>query len=214
MNIRSLTQIVGALALGLLFITSCQQPAADSGTADTAATNTSSNAGKIVFVRQDSVIENYTALQEKLEKLTDKYQVLDEEQQNRLSSFQRQVASFQQRAQSGQMAPKNIQSEQEQLALREQQLMQDANRLQQESQMEQLQLMSIFQENVQDVLKAIQDEAGYDYILNYGSGTGVLMVNDVFDITDEVLTRLNKLSMDPPAEEGEGETEGEEASEE
>jgi len=37
----------------------------------------------------------------------------------------------------------------------------------------------------------MQEENGYDFILNEGGGGGLLMANDAFDITEDVLKRLN-----------------------
>lgn len=204
MSLRLIFQLAGILFIGALSFTACQ-PAASGDAADSSGTSASASNGMIVFVRQDSVIEHYDALTEKLEALEGKYSVLEEEQQGRIAAFQRDVQNLQQRAQGGNMAPKTLQNEQERLAIREQQLMQDMERVRQESQMEQLALMQVFQDNVKQVLQEIQDENNYDYILNYGAGTGVLMVNDALDITDDVSERLNKLPMEAPAAEGEAE---------
>jgi len=94
------------------------------------------------------------------------------------------------------MAPKAIGIEQERLAGREQGLMQEADRLRQELQAEQLQLMTEYEENLRAVLDEVQKEFNYDYILSYGSGTGVLMANDQHDITPEVAKRINLVPMD------------------
>jgi len=47
-------------------------------------------------------------------------------------------------------------------------------------------------QKLQEILDGLQAERHYDYILNYGPGTGVLMVNDSLDITNVVLERLNR----------------------
>ena len=54
-----------------------------------------------------------------------------------------------------------------------------------------LQLLDELEKKVKDILKEIQAEKGYAYILNYGPGTGVLMVDDKLDITALALERLN-----------------------
>ncbi len=215
MSLRLITKLAGVLLLGALSFTACQPASSGENNNNTNGVSGSATNGGIVFVRQDSIIERYDALGEKLDGLEGKYSVLEQDQQGRISAFQRDVQRLQQRANSGQMAPKTLQTEQERLAIREQQLMQDAERVRQEFQLEQLAIMQVFQDNVKKVLEEVQAEFGYDYILNYGAGSSVLMVNDTNDITDVVAERLNKLSMDPPAEgeEGADATEGEEAAE-
>ena len=60
-----------------------------------------------------------------------------------------------------------------------------------ELQTAQIELNNELQESVNQVLEEIQSERNYDYILNYGPGTAVLIANDALDITEEVLERLN-----------------------
>ena len=45
---------------------------------------------------------------------------------------------------------------------------------------------------LKELLSRIREEQGYDYILQYGQGSNVLMVNPALDITPMVLTELNK----------------------
>jgi outer membrane protein len=135
----------------------------------------------------------------------------DKSQNERVASFQRDVQNLQRRMNSGQMAPKQVGVEQERLAGREQALMQQAEQLRQELQYEQLQMMGEYEENLRKVLKDVQDEFGYDYILSYGSGTGVLMANDAHDITAEVSKRINAIPMDGKSDKEETEAKNGEA---
>ena len=48
------------------------------------------------------------------------------------------------------------------------------------------------EKQIKDILTSLRQEKGYDYILNYGPGTGVLMVNEAHDVTGLVLEKLNK----------------------
>jgi outer membrane protein len=159
-------------------------------------TSASSNAGNIVFIRLDSLTSQYSSLSEKTKALEARAIEADKGQNERVTAFQRDVQNYQRRANSGQMSPKDMGTEQERLAGREQGLMQEADRLRQELQMEQMKLSAEFEENLMKILEEIQEEFNYDYILSYGNGTGVLMVNDRNDITPEVAKRLNKIPMD------------------
>jgi Skp family chaperone for outer membrane proteins len=47
-------------------------------------------------------------------------------------------------------------------------------------------------DKLQRVLKEVQDANGYDLILSYGPGTGLLMAQEDLDITEDVLGRLNQ----------------------
>lgn len=205
MNIRQFFSIAAMVALVFAGLTSCNQTPAAS---DAGATTGTSTKGNIVFIRLDSITVQYAALKAKLDVLEEKAAVAEKAQNDRVTAFQNDLANLQRRAQSGQMAPKQIGQEQERLAGREQTLMQDAQRVRQELELEQYQLMGEYEENLKNVLEEVQTEFGYDYILSYGAGTGVLMVNDVNDITPEVAKRINLIPMD-----GELDSEAEEAAE-
>mgnify|MGYP001090513329 CR=1 FL=1 len=192
MNIRLFGYLTNILVLGMLL--SCQpKEAATEGGATTAS---SSSAGNIVFIRVDSLTSQYTSLSEKTKALEARAIDADKGQNERVAAFQRDVQNYQRRANSGQMSPKDMGNEQERLAGREQGLMQEAERLRQELQLEQMKLSAEFEENLMNVLEEVQAEFNYDYILSYGNGSGVLMVNGKNDITPEVAKRLNKIPMD------------------
>lgn len=194
MTIRLSVFSVAVFALLGLGLSSCDNTApASTATTDAAAENLPSN---VVFIRLDSLSNQYTAFKELMTILETKANAADQGQNQRVAAFQRDVQNLQRRAQSGQMAPKEIGSEQERLAGREQALMQEAERLRQELQLEQVKIMGEFEENLQTVLEAVQAEFKYDYILSYGAGTGVLMANEKLDITPEVAKRLNAIPMD------------------
>ena len=212
MNFRHFGSIIGMLVLATLL--SCQ-PQADSNDAGTASVAAST--GKIVFVRIDTLTNQYEALQDKSKELEARAAGAEQSQNERVAAFQRDAQNFQRRANSGQMSPKQMGVEQERLAGREQALMQEAERLRQELQFEQLKLTAEFEENLINVLEEIQAEFNYDYILSKAPGSGVLMVNDANDITAEVVKRINLIpmdgEMDATADEGEATNEADNAGE-
>lgn len=203
MKLRLLGSMIGLTMLVALM--SCQ-PQSTGETAD--ASTATAGSGKIVYIRVDTLTNQYESLQEKTKELEARAVQADQAQNERVVAFQRDAQSFQRRANSGQMSPKQIGIEQERLGGREQTLMQDAERTRQELQLEQLRLSAEFEENLLKVLEEIQDEFNYDYILSYGAGTGVLMVSETNDITAEVVKRINLIPMD-----GEMDAEKEDAAE-
>ena len=70
--------------------------------------------------------------------------------------------------------------------------MHDQQQISQELMQETQELQLELEQKLQEILDGLQAERNYDYILNYGPGTGVLMVNDSLDITNIVLERLNR----------------------
>jgi outer membrane protein len=63
--------------------------------------------------------------------------------------------------------------------------------MRQELLMETQQLNQKLQEDVKELLSQLRTENSYDYVLSYGSGSGVLMVNEALDITQKLVDLLN-----------------------
>ncbi len=191
MKVRySLTPLLAFLLIGLF---ACQQQTDTAVEAAPVTNDSTANPGlQIVYVYSDSVLANYKDFSEKLGQLEDQSVQAERTYERGVANLQRDVQKVQERMQQGLIAPNQIASEQEKIAQREQQILQQRDRSIRELQQAQLELNEELQSNVKRVLKDLQDEYGYDYILSYGPGTGVLMVNEAFDITEIVLERLNQ----------------------
>jgi|AntRauTorckE5430_2_1112549.scaffolds.fasta_scaffold00432_4 Skp family chaperone for outer membrane proteins len=179
-----------ALLLTGLFLTGCQPQGTTTTTADEATT--ASTAGpSIVFVRLDSLQTGYTELAIELERLQGNVMAAEENIQAEMVKLQQDAQRVQNKVQRGEMTPNKIQQEQQRLGVAEQKIAQQRDIAMNSIQQDQMRLQQQFGERVKKILEAIQTEKGYDYILNEGGGSGVLVANDAFDITPEVLTRLN-----------------------
>lgn len=89
------------------------------------------------------------------------------------------------------MTPNQVAQEEQRLMGKQQKLMEDQERMTKEFMAESDALNKQFEDRIKGVLKSVREEMGYDYILSYGPGTGVLMVNDSLDVTGMVLEKLN-----------------------
>jgi outer membrane protein len=170
----------------------------------TAATGTETAGGttatpSIVYVRSDSILANYKSFSDKLAALETKMMEEEEKLQRRGRALEQEAAALQRKIQQGLLAPNQVNAEQGRLAGRQQEIMQQRDEALQQLQQQQLEMNTELQDNVQRVLKELQDERGYDIILSYGPGTGVLLARDGLDITEEVLRRLNAGPGAPPA---------------
>lgn len=146
---------------------------------------------KVVYVNGDSLLKKYTAFQDELTALEARSKGMENTLASRGRALQQEFISAEQKAQSGQMAPAQIQKEQQRLMQKQQNLVAQQESMSKQLLDERQKLQENLEKRVKELLTAIRKEKGYDYILNYGPGTGVLMVNDSLDITKVVLEKLN-----------------------
>jgi Skp family chaperone for outer membrane proteins len=175
-----------------LTLVGCQAQGGDANTTTTSAAATT-DGPKIVFVRLDSLQNGYTELAAELERLQGNAIAADENIQKEMGKLQNEMQRIQNKIQRGEMTPKMIQNEQQRLGAKEQNIVQQRDIAMASIQEDQMRLQQQFGERVKNILEEIQEEKGYDYILNEGGGGGVLVARDSYDITDEVLVRLNAL---------------------
>lgn len=152
----------------------------------------SAGALRIVYVNADSLLAKYEYFKTRQGELSKKEQQATSSLQARGAALQQEIAAAERRAQGGNLAPKDIQAMQQDLGMKQQRLLQEQQRVSQDLLAQGQALQEELQKKVKDLLTQIRQEFGYDYILNYGPGTGVLMVNDSLDITNVVVERLNK----------------------
>ena len=178
--------------LGLTFF-GCEksEPATtpDAGREEVRATGTSGLS--IVFVKVDSLQAGYTAVATELERLEDNFMKAQENHAKRVQALETEVKGLQNQMQQGLLAPNKIQAEQQRIARKEQEILQQRDVAISSIQEDQLRIQQNFSERVKAVLEELQEENGYDFILNQGQNSAVLITNDSYDITDLVLARLN-----------------------
>lgn len=199
MNFLTRILPISLLVASALAFYGCQDQN-DGGTTTAATSSTASDDGslKIVFVRLDSLQLGYTALATEMERLQENVEKADENIKGQMAKLQNEMQRVQNKIQRGEMTPKMIQQEQQRLGGKEQQIMQQRDIALASIQEDQMRLQQDFGKKVKDILEAIQEEKGYDYILNEGGGSGVLVARDAFDITEEVLVRLNAVEATMP----------------
>ncbi len=195
-NFARILPSTALVLLGLAFF-GCDRPA-ETATVSTPATVPASGGSglNIVFVKVDSLQAGYTVVAEELGRLETNYNEAEKNHQNRVAAFQQEVQTLQNQAQQGLLAPNKMQAEQQRLAQKEQEIMQQQQLALQSIQQNQLEIQQRFSVRVKEVLEKIQEENHYDYILNQGQNSAVLITNDAYDITEMVLERLNAAAPD------------------
>lgn len=146
----------------------------------------------IVYVNSDSLLKNFDYYQEKVKELDKKGQEAEAALQSRSKSLERDFLQTQQKVQQGLLTPNQVQQEEQRLLLKQQSLAAEQEKVGKQLLQERQKILEELEKQIKEILSDLRKEKGYDYILNYGPGTGVLMVNEAHDVTTLVLEKLNQ----------------------
>lgn len=145
---------------------------------------------KIVFVNSDSLMDNYVLFKDVQERMERKRDSLDEMLIGRGKVLEREIREYQDKA--GGMSAGERQLREESLMRKQQGLMDERDRLLDLLKEEEAALTDSLHNDLMKAVKAFNTKYGYDFILGYTRGSGILYANDSLDITRLVLKGLNK----------------------
>jgi outer membrane protein len=147
---------------------------------------------RVAHVDIDTFNAKYEWLKEQRAALEQRLRSAETTMGNKKEALAKDMMVFQQKAQSGTVARADLEKEYQVLAGREQALAQEEQRLSKQLAEQQEKSSKELMANLESKLKSIQSKVGYDYILTYSKGGGlVLLANDSLDITKQVLELLN-----------------------
>ncbi len=187
-NISLALNAILIIAVIYLFTQIGQQNA---GSAPAATTSSSTETLDIVYLDVDTLLQNYTDFREKQEALAARQQEASQRINQRMQALEKEFREVQAKVQQGLLAPNQIAAEEQRLGKKQQNLLAEQEQLSQTLGAEQQQLSTQFRDRLMSLMDSLRDVRGYDYILQYGQGSGVLGARDSFDITQDVLSILN-----------------------
>jgi len=191
-NELSIVNILLILAVAFLLVDKFISANKGLTASSTAAASANTPDGSIVYINTDSLLSNYGFFKEEAAKLEQKGKEAEASLQARGQALQREFAQAQNRVQTGTLTPRQVQEEEQRLMQKQQSLAAEQERLGQGLMADQQALQGVIQGKLKGILEDVRKEKGYQYILNYAAGTGVLMVDKNLDITASVVERLNK----------------------
>lgn len=178
------------LAVGYLLFKDVRGGAVSSPKEETAATGSAPL--RVVFVNEDSLLANYAYMNKKQEEFAVKEREADAQLKARGQALEKEFMAAQDKIQKGLLAPNQIAAEEQRLGKKQQALAAEQERLTRDLMAQGQALQEELNTAVKELLKSIQKEFGYDYIVKYGPGSDILMIKEEHDITGLVLERLNK----------------------
>jgi outer membrane protein len=190
-NEFSIVNILLILAVAFLLVDKFISSSKGSTATNTASAISDIPEGSIVYINTDSLLASYGFFKDEAAKLEQKGKEAEAALQARGQALQREFAQAQNRVQTGTLTPRQVQEEEQRLMQKQQSLAAEQERLGQGLLADQQALQGIIQTKLKGILADIRKEKGYKYILNYATGTGVLMVDPGLDITSTVVEQLN-----------------------
>lgn len=187
-NTSLIWNIVLSLAVAVLFFLHFSgKPSGDAG----AATDGGVVAGrKTVYVQVDSLLKNYEFFKDTRKELENKNFQLENELNTKGRSLQNEVQFFQQRAQT--MTPDQARSTEAQLMKKQQDLVAYRDQSAQALGQEEAKKNEELYKNIRAYIEKYNKENGFEYVLGYSLGGGILFANPSLDVTQKILDGLNK----------------------
>lgn len=145
---------------------------------------------RTVYVQVDSLLKNYDFFKETKKELENKNFQLENELNTKGKSLQNEVAFFQQKAQT--MTPEQARSIEAQLMKKQQDLVAYRDQAAQALGQEEAKKNEQLYKNIRAYMEKYNKENGYEYVLGYSLGGGILFANPSLDVTQKIIDGLNK----------------------
>lgn len=152
--------------------------------------STASPALRVAYINNDTLIAGYAYQQELRESLENQARLLDADLQKRTKVFEENYTLLEQEAPN--MSPEELQYAQADLMQRQQELIQYRDARAQELAEEEARLTNELLDDLNAVLKELKKEQGIDFIFSLSPTSSLLMANDRYDMTQQVVSRLNE----------------------
>jgi outer membrane protein len=174
------------VAVGLLFFWHFKGQESNKST----DTNALAQNKKIVYVQADSLLAQYEYYKDFQKEFQSKGFQLENDIAGKARSFQNEVTFFQQKAAT--MTQEQGQSVQQQLAKKEQDIAAYRDAQVRKLDEERLKKTEEFYNNIFEYIKRYNKANGYEFVLGYSKGGGILFADSSLDVTKKILDGLNK----------------------
>lgn len=184
-------------ALTMLIAVSCNS--ASTGTTDNGTTTTGQYDGEVitptegstVFVRMDSLLNQYDMFLDLRAELEEKVKTAQGDLEVKGRAFERDVTDFQNKVNNGLLTRSESQKKADDLSRREQQLREQQQRVSAELEDQQIVMLNRVSQSIDDFIKVYNQEKNYSLIINTSGNSTVLWGNPGLDITTDLVKGLN-----------------------
>ncbi|HKK40605.1 MAG TPA: OmpH family outer membrane protein [Cryomorphaceae bacterium] len=154
------------------------------------STKTESAGLKVAFIYGDTVNAQYRFLLDAQDELEKEQKVIEERINRKLQKAEKRAMELQQQAPT--MTQMQVQEAQLELQNLDIEIQQFQERLATDFRKREVELQVEYTDRVNKMLEEYNADGQYDMILNFQPGGNLLWIKDSYDITDEVLAKLNE----------------------
>lgn len=144
---------------------------------------------RVVYVDSDTLLENYTYFRDLEEQLDKKKDSLERILSAKGQALEREMRDYQEKGAG--MSASERQLREEMLMKKQQALMEERDNLLEKLKTEDAALADSIHIDLMKYMKEFNRSHGYDFILGYTRGGGILFANDSLNVTRQVLEGLN-----------------------
>ncbi len=146
----------------------------------------------IAYVDNDHLLDNYILAIKMSAEFEAEQRRLENDLDRRQRNFQIEVERFQRDIQRGHVTMEEAQVLEQELMMQQQDLIQLGETYRERLARREFEMNSELLGNIREFLDRYNEEKGYDFILGYARGGGILYANKKHDITAEVLHLINE----------------------
>ena len=190
-KIQTVVNVILAAAVVALFVLHFTSRPAAAGSADEAAVVQEGNL-PLAYLNVDSLLLKYTFAQEAQETLMSKQEDARLKLNTKLRTLQKEMADFQQKYENHAfLSAERAQSEYQRLQKKQQDLQELEDKLTQDIMLENQKLNLQLADSLTAYLEVFNADGRFHVILSNNAKDNILMANDGYDITNQVIDGLN-----------------------
>ncbi len=146
----------------------------------------------IAYIDSESLMEDYMLAIQLQADFEAEQRRLENDLDRRQRNFQLDIERFQRDIQEGLISVEQAQIQEQELMQKQQDLMQLNETYRERLSRKEFEMNNELLDSIRGFLERYNRDKGYDFILGYARGGGILYASEAHDITSEVLAQLNK----------------------
>ncbi|NLM93574.1 MAG: OmpH family outer membrane protein [Bacteroidales bacterium] len=147
---------------------------------------------QIAYISSDSLMAHYELAKKMRDDFDAEQTKLENDLSRRQRNFQSEVEKFQRDIQAGSISMELAQAKEQELMQVQQEIYQLNESFSSRLMEKEMEMNKELLDKITEFLSRYNEDQGYDYILGFSRGGGILYAKEKYDITNDVLQKLNQ----------------------